>query len=283
MNPASARIGPNADITSLTGLTTALSIAQGGTASTTAADARTALGAAASGANSDITSLMSGNVGIGGESTGSKLESLGSVNNSATVGGLDAASISIKNTNSAALQVKASTNYLLTDGSGTYGKASVYGLYSNYNSSADIGTALGFATQFNAAGGVVERMRIDSSGQLKTMVTGGTAVMDAYACRAWVNFNGTGTVAIRASGNVSSITDNGTGNYTVNFTTAMPDANYAVAGAGVEQAGGAGNLMSAVAIWSVATNLTTSCRINNANIDGAAGVDGDMVTVAIFR
>ena len=47
-----------------------------------------------------------------------------------------------------------------------------------------------------------------------------------YACRAWVNFNGTGTVAIRASGNVSSITDNGTGNYTVNFTTAMPDVNY---------------------------------------------------------
>ena len=47
-----------------------------------------------------------------------------------------------------------------------------------------------------------------------------------YPCRAWVNFNGTGTVAIRASGNVSSITDNGVGDYTVNFTTAMPDANY---------------------------------------------------------
>lgn len=47
-----------------------------------------------------------------------------------------------------------------------------------------------------------------------------------YPCRAWVNFDGTGTVAIRASGNVSSITDNGVGDYTVNFTTAMPDANY---------------------------------------------------------
>jgi len=47
-----------------------------------------------------------------------------------------------------------------------------------------------------------------------------------YAARAWVNFNGTGTVAIRASGNVSSITDNGVGDYTVNFTTAMADANY---------------------------------------------------------
>jgi uncharacterized protein (AIM24 family) len=48
----------------------------------------------------------------------------------------------------------------------------------------------------------------------------------AYGCRAWVNFNGEGVVAIRSSGNVSSITDNGTGNYTVNFTTAITDANY---------------------------------------------------------
>jgi hypothetical protein len=50
----------------------------------------------------------------------------------------------------------------------------------------------------------------------------------AYGCRAWVNFNGTGTVAIRASANVSSITDVGVGQYTVNLTTSMPDANYSV-------------------------------------------------------
>ncbi|CAB4141645.1 hypothetical protein UFOVP420_24 [uncultured Caudovirales phage] len=56
------------------------------------------------------------------------------------------------------------------------------------------------------------------------------SVATAYGCRAWVNFNGTSTVAIRASGNVTSITDNGTGDYTVNFTTAMPDANYTMAG-----------------------------------------------------
>ena len=47
------------------------------------------------------------------------------------------------------------------------------------------------------------------------------------AAKAWVNFNGTGTVAIRASFNVTSITDNGTGDYSVNFTTALADANYA--------------------------------------------------------
>ena len=54
------------------------------------------------------------------------------------------------------------------------------------------------------------------------------SIATAYGCRAWVNFNGTGTVAIRASGNVSSITDNGTGDYTVNFTNFMPDVNYCV-------------------------------------------------------
>jgi len=58
-------------------------------------------------------------------------------------------------------------------------------------------------------------------------VTGSAPV---YACRAWVNFDGTGTVSIRESGNVSSITDIGTGDYTVNFATNMPDANYSVSG-----------------------------------------------------
>jgi hypothetical protein len=67
----------------------------------------------------------------------------------------------------------------------------------------------------------------DSSGNLSFNSGYGSNAV-AYGCRAWVNFNGTGTPAIRASANVSSITDNGTGDYTVNLTTAMPDANYAV-------------------------------------------------------
>ena len=58
------------------------------------------------------------------------------------------------------------------------------------------------------------------------------SVATAYGCRAWVNFNGTGTVAIRDSGNVTSITDNGTGLYTINFTNAMPDADYCMASSG---------------------------------------------------
>jgi hypothetical protein len=64
----------------------------------------------------------------------------------------------------------------------------------------------------------------------------GNGIVDSQltgtTCKAWVNFNGTGTVAIRASFNVSSITDNGTGAYAVNFTTAMTDANYTVVNGG---------------------------------------------------
>ena len=60
------------------------------------------------------------------------------------------------------------------------------------------------------------------------------SVATAFGCRAWVNFDGTtntgGFCTIRGSGNVTSVADNGTGDYTVNFTTAMPDINYAVAG-----------------------------------------------------
>ena len=58
--------------------------------------------------------------------------------------------------------------------------------------------------------------------------TGPITMTGQYAAKAWVNFNGTGTVAIRESGNVSGITDNGSGQYTVNFTTALSDANYSV-------------------------------------------------------
>lgn len=98
-----------------------------------------------------------------------------------------------------------------------------------------------------------------------------------YAARAWVNFNGTGTVAIRASGNVTSITDNGVGDYTVNFTTAMPDANYCAALSGGEGTAGSGGRVPAS---SGAT--TTTLRIQVRNLDNAAA-DGTDVLVAIFR
>ena len=98
-----------------------------------------------------------------------------------------------------------------------------------------------------------------------------------YACRAWVNFNGTGTVAIRDSGNVSSITDNGTGDYTVNFTTAMEDVNYiaAFSGANVSsgRAWGLGN----------AAPTTSAIRLISFGYNGGALSDTAHSFVSIFR
>lgn len=74
------------------------------------------------------------------------------------------------------------------------------------------------------AGGLTISTLNDSSGVLATQ-NGMLGV-----AKAWVNFNGVSGVSIYASFNVSSVTRNATGNYTVNFTTAMPDANYTMAG-----------------------------------------------------
>jgi hypothetical protein len=98
-----------------------------------------------------------------------------------------------------------------------------------------------------------------------------------YAARAWVNFNGTGTVAIRASGNVSSITDNGTGEYTVNFTTAMPDVNYGAFG----QRSRAVSIVNSDFDEAFASRTTSSSRW--ANIEGGGLADASNIQVVIFR
>ena len=96
----------------------------------------------------------------------------------------------------------------------------------------------------------------------------------SYSARAWVNFNGTGTVAIRASGNVSSITDGGTGDYTVNFTTAMPDTNYAVSASANQ------------AYWSTAAGANTISSTSSVVIrvtGETAYRDLASIYVAVFR
>lgn len=96
------------------------------------------------------------------------------------------------------------------------------------------------ATVWTIDAGVVSRSKIAAGAVDGTKLSGAqTGDAPVYGIRAWVSFDGTGaggTRTIRGSGNVASVTDNGTGDYTVNFTTAMPDANYAVAGC----TGGAG-------------------------------------------
>ncbi len=117
---------------------------------------------------------------------------------------------------------------------------------------------------------------VTADATLTTKLTTASGSAPSYSARAWVNFNGTGTVAIRASGNVTSITDNGVGNYTVNFTTAMSDVNYCVSGSA--SAVIANLIMSPL---SAATMLTTSVQIFVSNT--SAGGDNAVVSVAIFR
>jgi hypothetical protein len=105
----------------------------------------------------------------------------------------------------------------------------------------------------------------------------------AYGCRAWVNFNGGtntgGFCTIRGSGNVTSVADNGSGDYTINFTNAMPDANYVVvsvsADLSVSSLGGIG-------LRGTTSPSTTAVRVGATAGDGS-NFDQSHMHFAIFR
>ena len=98
--------------------------------------------------------------------------------------------------------------------------------------------------------------------------------------KAWVNFNGTGTVAIRASFNVTSITDNGTGDYTVNITTALTDVNYSIVGS---SGGQSSTTAGAVYLADQSTARTTSLFRVNIITTAGANVDTPQINIAVFR
>ena len=164
------------------------------------------------------------------------------------------------------------SRYISSDYAGSYVISS--GNHAWYT--APSGTA-GNAITFTQA------MTLTAAGQHQTLTTNGT-LMNAYDCRAWVNFNGTGTVAIRASGNVSSITDNGTGDYTVNFTTAMPDANYnAVISQGNDNSANAGVRGANILATQVAPT-TSAVRVGTwASTGTRSSEDSSYVFLSIFR
>lgn len=111
-----------------------------------------------------------------------------------------------------------------------------------------------------------------------------TGTAPLYACRAWVNFNGTGVVAISASGNVSSITDDGTGLFTINFTTAMPDVDYMFAGSVTD--GGTSSVVSVqrdgntIGAKTAALLGFTVKRVSSVSDNE---IDADEIYVAVFR
>jgi hypothetical protein len=100
-------------------------------------------------------------------------------------------------------------------------------------------------------------------------------------CKAWVNFNGTGTPAIRASYNVSSITDNGTGDYTVNFATALVDANYSAVTTPCRNVGSDTNMHAGV--LGQTGFAAGSVRIQTRVASSSALEDAFAVSVSIFR
>jgi hypothetical protein len=150
------------------------------------------------------------------------------------------------------------------------------------DSSASAGTST-FAIRMKDSGGTFNTAFVlQNDGRLQFNSGYGSAGV-AYGCRAWVNFNGTtnvgGNCTIRASGNVSSVADNGTGDYTVNLTTAMPDGNYSAVSSG----GTGGNNIRMCSCSPVSTTSTSQIRVIGITSGAGSLIDLEVVSVAIFR
>jgi len=270
----SATASKNAAATSATNAASSASSASTSTttATTQAGIATTkATEAAASAASVDDTNLVHkvGNETVAGIKTFSSTIS-GSVNgNAATATKLQTARTinGVSFDGGANITVVDSTKALL-DGSATQAFSAT---------TAPVGTnTTQVATTAFVNSEIANDVGVANSAVVKTALNA-TGPAPIYACRAWVNFNGTGTVAIRASGNVSTIADNGVGNYTVNFTTGMPDTSYStIVGIGSGSTGGY-TVNNNIGIYSIsavqfATQNTTP-----------AVIDAPYVFVSIFR
>jgi len=165
------------------------------------------------------------------------------------------------------------------NGTGYVSIASIMGSATDVPTTVSSPGKLAFKTVPVGSINLASRMEIHPDGSQHTVIPGGTTLYPAFACRAWVNFNGTGVVTIIGSGNVSSITDNGVGDYTVNFTTAMPDALYAAVGcAGNDLAGGlGGRLISTYPL------TASTCRVISGQTASVNKYDATDIHVAFFR
>ena len=205
--------------------------------------------------------------------------------NGSTSGSITLESPAVSGTNTLTLPASTGT-VVVTSGAQTIEFADGSASTPSITNSGDTNTGIFFsaADTIDFTEGGTACGQFDSSANFK-FNSGYGSVATAYGCRAWVNFNGTGTVAIRASGNVSSITDNGTGDYTVNFTTAMPDANYVGVFGPVTRSGPDSNCMvrygNAMGEYPL---TTTTYRFGTGEIAaGFTGQDAVAIQVAFFR
>jgi hypothetical protein len=161
----------------------------------------------------------------------------------------------------------------------------------SFNRSTSAYGQLSFGSDFLVfcTNGTTEQARITSAGLLQ-FNSGYGSVATAFGCRAWINFDGTlvtnpaSTTGIRGSGNVSSVLDNGTGDYTINFTNAMPDGNYApVFGYGQSESSAAYKFavrLTTSETGAPTTMTTTALRVISG---GTSNLDFANLYVAIFR
>lgn len=118
------------------------------------------------------------------------------------------------------------------------------------------------------------------AGLKKHLNVSGDAPM--FACRAWVNFNGTDTVAIRASGNISSITDNSVGSYSLNLITPLPDTNFSISGFAKDVAEAYRVACVTAALSDVSTTSKIDFQVRYAS-GNSANIDSSLVCVSIYR
>ena len=268
------------------------------------------------GGSSDIMSWTSSNVGIGVNNPSTKLHVNGSapqlrLSDSSTGsfvqltsydagGGLRPAAIRVSNdgtggttdvmtlTSSGNVGIgtsspagNSSNRYLSLNGSALSGidfrvGGSSYSFLRSESVTLQLGTSANIPIQIFTNG--TERIRINADGSQTSVIPGGSTPYPSFTARAWVNFNGTGTVAIRASGNVSSITDLGVGAYRVNFASAMPDANYAATVFAQEAIADSGFRL----VSGQGTPSTSSMELTIRNQTNSF-VDAEVVGTAVFR
>lgn len=120
----------------------------------------------------------------------------------------------------------------------------------------------------------------DAPGSSAGGITETTGAAPYFGARAWICFNGTGTVAIKSSSNIASLTDNGTGDYTITFSEAMPDANYSVS---IQSLGNSSVLVGYISPANIATwKLAGSLRFQLVTTTGTP-TDAPDISVSILR